>query len=140
GQPAAAGHQHRHPDPSLPRSRHPGRSPLMSSTTPTSLHAGQPALHSGAPLDQAKALVILVHGRGASADDIIGLANHLKPEGAVGDAVAWIAPQAAGNVWYPHRFTEPIALNQEALASAIEVVDGIVDEAIAAGVPADRVM
>lgn len=112
----------------------------MTSTTPTSLHAGQPALHSGAPLAQAKALVVLVHGRGASADDIIGLASHLKPEGDLGDAVAWIAPQANGGVWYPYRFTEPIALNQEALTSAIEVVDGIIDEAIAAGVPAERVM
>lgn len=112
----------------------------MSSTSPTSLHAGQPMLHAGAPLDQAKALVILVHGRGASADDIIGLANHLKPEGDAGDAVAWVAPQAAGNVWYPYRFTEPIALNQEALDSAIEVVDGIIDQAVAAGIPAERVM
>ncbi len=112
----------------------------MSSTTSTSLHAGQPALHTGAPLDQAKALVILVHGRGASADDIIGLANHLKPADEAGDTVAWIAPQAAGNVWYPYRFTEPIALNQEALSSAIAVVDAIIDQAIAAGIPAERVM
>jgi phospholipase/carboxylesterase len=112
----------------------------MTPASTTSLHAGQPALHTGAPLDQAQALVILVHGRGASAADIIGLAGPLTPSGELGETIAWIAPRAAGNVWYPHRFTEPIALNQEPLASALAVVDAIIDQAIAAGIPAARVM
>ncbi len=112
----------------------------MTAIPRTSLHAGQPALHTGAPLDQAAALGILVHGRGATADDIIGLAGPLTPGGGLGGKIAWIAPQAAGNVWYPHRFTEPIALNQEALNSALEVVDAIIEQAIAAGIPAARVM
>lgn len=112
----------------------------MTSVSSTSLHAGQPALHTGAPLDQAAALGILVHGRGASAGDIIGLAGPLTPAGKLGDRIAWIAPQAAGNVWYPHRFTEPISLNRAALDSALAVVDSIIEQAIAAGNPATRVM
>lgn len=112
----------------------------MTSPAPTLIHAGQPALQTGAPLDQAAALVILIHGRGASAADIIGLAGPLTPSGELGGKIAWIAPQAAGNVWYPYPFTEPIARNQEALGSALAVIDGIIDQAVAAGVPASRVM
>ena len=112
----------------------------MTSSSVRSLHAGKPALQTGAPLDQAAALGILIHGRGASASDIIGLAGPLTPSGELGERIAWIAPQAAGNVWYPYPFTQPIALNQEALDSALSVVDGIVEQAIAAGIPAERVM
>ncbi len=112
--------------------------------TPFSTSARQtsqpPALHTGAPLDQADALGILLHGRGASASDIIGLAGPLTPRRELGERIAWLAPQAAGNVWYPHRFTEPIALNQEALASALGVVDAVIERAIAASIPAARVM
>ena len=111
-----------------------------SPSTSRSLHAGQPALQTGAPLDQAAALVILIHGRGASAEDIIGLAGPLAPSGELGGSIAWIAPQAAGNVWYPYPFTEPIARNQEALNSALTVIDGIIDQAVAAGIPPSRVM
>lgn len=111
-----------------------------STSTSRSIHAGQPALQTGAPLDQAAALFILIHGRGASAADIIGLAGPLTPGGELGAKIAWIAPQAAGNVWYPFPFTEPIARNQEALTSALAVVDAIIERAGGAGLPASRVM
>ncbi|MDQ3695721.1 MAG: dienelactone hydrolase family protein [Chloroflexota bacterium] len=113
----------------------------MTPLSPTARQTSQPpALQTGAPLDQADGLGILLHGRGASASDIIGLAGPLTPRGELGERIAWLAPQAAGNVWYPHRFTEPIALNQEALAAALGVIDAIIERAIAAGLPADRVM
>lgn len=111
-----------------------------ASSASRSMPAGQPALQTGAPLDQAATLVILLHGRGASAADIIGLAGPLTPSGELGGKIAWIAPQAAGNVWYPFPFTEPIARNQEALDSALAVIDAIIEQAIAAGIPASRVM
>ena len=62
-------------------------------------HAGQPVLSRGAPLAGAKAAMIMVHGRGASAEDILGLAEELQAPN-----VAYLAPQAAGHVWYPQSF------------------------------------
>ena len=108
--------------------------------TPASTGARQPVIRAGAPLGAATAAGILLHGRGASAADIIGLAGPLTPAGPAGQQVAWLAPQAAGSVWYPHRFTEPIALNQEALAAALRVVDGLFAEVLAAGIPSSRVL
>jgi predicted esterase len=62
-------------------------------------HRNQPVLVSGRPLDSANAAVILVHGRGASARDILSLSEELdQPE------FAYLAPEAAGNTWYPYSF------------------------------------
>jgi predicted esterase len=112
----------------------------MSPFGTTTLHTDQPALQTGAPLDQATALGVLIHGRGASAADIIGLAGPLTSNGELGTRVAWIAPQATGNVWYPYPFTEPIVHNQAAFDAALAAIDAIIDQAIAAGIPAERVM
>lgn len=60
-------------------------------------HAGGPVATAGAPLADASAIVILVHGRGASADGMLDLGRHFWR-----DDVAYLAPQAAGATWYPH--------------------------------------
>ncbi len=65
-------------------------------------HQGQPVLASGAPLDSAKAAMVMIHGRGATAQDILPLAAELDQPG-----FAYVAPQAAGNAWYPNRFMAP---------------------------------
>jgi predicted esterase len=75
-------------------------------TTPRSTdpHAGQPVLAAGEPLAQARAAMLLIHGRGASAEDILSLAGEIDQPG-----FAYLAPEAAGATWYPNRFTAPIA-------------------------------
>ncbi|MBB5752583.1 alpha/beta hydrolase [Prosthecomicrobium pneumaticum] len=97
-------------------------------------HGGRPVLAAGAPLEKARAALILVHGRGSNARDIIGLAPHLD----VPD-VAFFAPDAGGGVWYPQRFIEPTAANEPYLSAALAVLDGLVADLAAAGVPAERV-
>jgi len=61
-------------------------------------HQGQPVLHVGAALDQAKAVVLMLHGRGANAEDILSLSSEFKH-----NQVAYLAPQAAGSRTLPHR-------------------------------------
>ncbi|CAA9566972.1 MAG: hypothetical protein AVDCRST_MAG87-2038 [uncultured Thermomicrobiales bacterium] len=102
-------------------------------------HQGERLIESGAPLDGAAAVGILIHGRGSSGSEIIRLAAHLSPEGTNG-RIAWLAPQAAGNQWYPHRFLEPVERNEPFLSSALRVIDDLVDSAHAAGVPANQVV
>ena len=73
-------------------------------------HGNQPVLAAGRKLPEAAAAVILVHGRGASAEDILSLAREFdRPE------LAYLAPQAAGNSWYPYSFLAPIQVGQLAL-------------------------
>ncbi|HEV8634072.1 MAG TPA: alpha/beta hydrolase [Chloroflexota bacterium] len=96
-------------------------------------HANQPVRHRGAPLEGARAAVVALHGRGATAESILELAEHLPTPG-----VAWLAPQAAGNTWYPYPFTAPISSNEPFLTSALESVGAVVRRVEAAGVPAEK--
>ena len=98
-------------------------------------HHGQAVLHYGAPLGADRAVGILVHGRGASAEDILDLAQHLKSTD-----VTWLAPQAAGHTWYPNRFIAPIESNEPWLTSGLDAVGDIVAQVMAAGVPARRIL
>jgi predicted esterase len=85
-------------------------------------HAGQPVLHYGSPLAQARRVAIFIHGRGASAEDILGLG----PELGTSD-VAYLAPQAAGQTWYPYSFLSPIPQNEPGITSALGVIARLVD-------------
>ncbi len=85
-------------------------------------HAGQSVLHYGPPLVQARRVAIFIHGRGASAEDILGLA----PELGTSD-VAYLAPQAAGHTWYPYSFLSPIPQNEPGISSALGVIARLVD-------------
>jgi len=98
------------------------------------LHDSASTLRLGARLAKARGAVILVHGRGSSASDIAGLAEAFPGEG-----IAFLAPEATGNTWYPERFFVPPARNEPWLSSALGVIDRLVDEAVAAGIPHDRI-
>lgn len=102
---------------------------------PNDPHAGRPVLAAGKPLEEARAAMILLHGRGADARDILGLAGAFER-----DDVAYLAPDAAGNAWYRHRFMEPGVESEPALASALGVVGRLVQHAADSGVPAERVV
>jgi phospholipase/carboxylesterase len=97
-------------------------------------HRNQPILQRGAALDSAKGAVVFLHGRGASADDILGLAQNFDlPE------LANLAPEAAEHTWYPYSFLSPIEQNQPWLDSALKLVGETVQRAIAAGIERQNV-
>ncbi|CAN5883545.1 dienelactone hydrolase family protein [soil metagenome] len=96
-------------------------------------HAGHSALRRGPAAAQARLAVILVHGRGDSAAGTIGLADEFAF-----DDVLWIAPQAAGNTWYPQSFLSPIEQNEPGLGSGLSVIGALVQSIAAEGIPADR--
>ena len=83
-------------------------------------HQGQTLLQAGEPLAKAHAAMILVHGRGASAEDIMLLGAELMHPG-----FAYLAPQAAGSAWYPKPFTAPMEENEPYLSSALEVLESL---------------
>src|SRR5690606_8178589 len=70
-------------------------------------HGGQPVLTRGAPLEAAKAALILVHGRNAAPANILTIADALA-----NDQVAYLAPAAHGNTWYPYSFLAETQMNE----------------------------
>ncbi|HSO48492.1 MAG TPA: alpha/beta hydrolase [Rhizobiaceae bacterium] len=78
-------------------------------------------LSAGAPLAEARAAVIMLHGRGGSAQDILSLGEELD----TGD-IAFVAPQAPGGSWYPFSFLAPIAQNEPFLSDALATVGATV--------------
>lgn len=98
------------------------------------LHDTANTVRLGPALNQARGVVILIHGRGSSADDIIGLADAIG-----GEDLAFVAPQAPGHTWYPQRFLAPLAHNEPALSRALATVDALVREALDAGIPSERI-
>src|SRR5690606_15416962 len=88
----------------------------------------------GVELERAHRALILLHGRGAPAEDILGLASHLS----VND-FALLAPQAANYTWYPYSFLAPVEQNEPWLSSAIELLAKLVDDINKAGIPDDRI-
>jgi predicted esterase len=100
----------------------------------TDPHAGQPVLRSGADPREARLTVVLVHGRGGTAAGMIELSQ------AIGlSSIAYLAPQAAGNTWYPYSFLVPMTQNEPGLSSALGVLAALIATIERDGVPASRV-
>ena len=109
---------------------------MTESANPTqNPHGEQTVRMSGEPLDQAKAAMLMVHGRGATAEDILSLASELGQPG-----FAYLAPQAAGNTWYPNRFLVPLEQNEPWLSSALAFVGDVFAQIVNAGIPTERIM
>ena len=107
----------------------------MAETNLSQIHQGGPVLTSGEPLASARAALLMVHGRGARAEDILTLAEPLSLPG-----FAYLAPQAAGNAWYPNRFLAPIADNEPWLSSALAFLGETLARITQAGIPPERVL
>ncbi len=96
-------------------------------------HQGQPLLVAGEAIDQARAAMIMMHGRGASAEDILTLADEFRLPGFV-----FLAPQAADHAWYPNSFLAPVASNEPSLSSALAVITGLLNHLREHNIPAER--
>jgi phospholipase/carboxylesterase len=92
-------------------------------------HANMPVAHAGHDLEGARCAVMLLHGRGSSAEDILGLAQTFYDE-----RIAFLAPQAASHTWYPNSFLAPIEQNEPWLSSAIARVESLIQTCVAAGI------
>ena len=103
----------------------------MSSHDP---HAGQPVLHAGPPIAEARIVAIMLHGRGASAEDILGLAGEFSPRD-----VAYLAPQAANRTWYPNSFLASIPQNEPGLSSALRMIERLVETLQQQQIPSSRI-
>jgi len=98
-------------------------------------HRDQPVLAGGRRLADAAGAVILLHGRGASAEDILTLGREFdRPE------LAYLAPQAAGDSWYPYSFLAPIPQNEPWLSSALNKLGKAVEDVLRAGIAQEKIV
>lgn len=83
----------------------------------------QTIITHGKPLEQTGKALIMIHGRGATAESILSLSEHL-------DAADFslFAPQATNHSWYPYSFMAPVSQNQPALDSALELIHAAVEQ------------
>lgn len=98
-------------------------------------HRDAAIAEAGAPLRRAKAAVVMLHGRGANANDMLSLAEILaQPD------LAYLAPQAAGRSWYPYSFLAPIEHNEPFLSSALSMIERLLGRLGTAGQKPERVV
>jgi len=90
--------------------------------------------HIGPPPASARLTMILVHGRGASAADILGVTGEI---GA--DDIAYLAPDAPGRTWYPYSFLVPLEQNEPHLSAALQTLGDIVADLGRLGVATERI-
>lgn len=89
---------------------------------------------AGKPLAEAQKAMIMIHGRGANAQSILGLSNEIKVED-----FALLAPQAAQNTWYPFSFMAPVAQNEPGFSTALDVLDALLADVKAAGISSENI-
>lgn len=89
---------------------------------------------AGASLEEASKAMIMVHGRGALAEGILSLSNHLKVKG-----FALLAPQADQRTWYPFSFMAPKENNEPGLSTGLEVLKELVEDVKGAGIEAENI-
>lgn len=107
----------------------------MTAARATGPHEGQAVRTTGRPLEEAAAAVVLIHGRGSSAREILRLADEIADP-----SVACLAPEASGGTWYPYSFLAPIERNEPYLSSALSAVGALVAHIEAAGIAADHLV
>lgn len=89
---------------------------------------------AGKDLDQAQKVLILIHGRGGNARDILGLANHFPVKD-----FALVAPEASNNTWYPYSFMAAISHNEPWLSSALDLLRDLLEEIKRKGISSENI-
>jgi predicted esterase len=98
-------------------------------------HSGQPVVTAGAPLERSRGVVIMLHGRNAGPENILELVPAFERP-----SFTYLAPSAASHTWYPYSFMVDIAKNEPYLTSALRMLERLVDQVVARGIPRERVL
>ena len=98
-------------------------------------HAGQRVVRAGAPLETARAAMIMIHGRNAAPENILDLVPVLDR-----DEFAYVAPAASGGTWYPFSFMAPRERNEPGISSGLFVIESLVSDLTARGFRPQSIM
>lgn len=91
-------------------------------------------IQAGLPVQVGNKVLIMVHGRGGTAADILGLAAHLPVQD-----FSLLAPQATNHTWYPFSFLSPREQNEPWLSSALDILTDMVTDLNQQGIPSENI-
>ena len=98
-------------------------------------HAGGRVVRLGAPIEKARGVMIMIHGRNAAPENIVEIAPVLnRPD------FAYLGPAASGGTWYPYSFMNPREQNEPGISSGLSVVESLVAEVMARGFDSKQIM
>lgn len=101
----------------------------------TGPHQNQEAVTTGSGLEDARSAMILVHGRGASPQGMLLLAEKFdRPD------IHYRAIQAKGQTWYPRSFLAPQKMNEPGISSGLQAIYDAIKKLNEAGIPANRII
>lgn len=98
-------------------------------------HQNQKIASAGVSSEEANAAMIMIHGRGASADSILDLRHEFD----IAKNLAFRAPQANGHTWYPYSFLAPTQQNEPGLSSGLQQIFNIVEELESNSIPKEQI-
>ena len=98
------------------------------------LHENQKVLFKG-DINSAKSAMIMIHGRGATAESILSLTEEFNGENYI-----FAAPQANGNTWYPHSFLAPIRDNEPGITSGLKIISDLIEKLNKSGIPDNEII
>lgn len=108
---------------------------IITTSGITNPHQNQSLLAVGETFENASAAMIMIHGRGATAENILLLSDELNQPGFI-----YLAPQAANYTWYPYSFMAPIEDNEPGISSGLQVIDNILQNLESKGIPAEKII
>src|SRR4030067_2842145 len=99
------------------------------------LHENEKIFFEGNDIDSAKSAMILIHGRGATAESILTLTREFTADNYI-----YAAPQANGNTWYSYSFLSPVENNEPSLSSGLKVIDNLIKKLNDSGIPINEII
>ena len=98
-------------------------------------HQNQQVATAGVNLDEAEMVMILIHGRGASAESMLLFAREFDR-----DDIHYRALQAKGHTWYPRSFMAPKKMNEPGITSGLQAIYDVISEVNKAGIANDKII
>ncbi len=98
-------------------------------------HQESKTVYAGADVKASKGAMVMIHGRGATAESIITLADELDAED-----LHLVAPQANQFQWYPLSFLAPTERNEPGLSSGLQAIHDIITELGEKGIPKEKII
>jgi len=107
---------------------------MLNINNTTDPHDGQSIIYAGADIGHAESAMIVLHGRGATAESMIGLISEIYAEKMI-----YVIPQAANFAWYPYRFIEKREVNEPGISSGLTLIQSIVTALVEKGIQHEKI-
>jgi phospholipase/carboxylesterase len=107
---------------------------MLNITNTIDPHDGKSIIYAGADIEHAESAMIVLHGRGATAESMVGLVSEIYAENMI-----YVIPQAKNHAWYPYRFIEKREANEPGVSSGLTLIQSIINALSEKGIQQERI-